>query len=267
MPGPPRGLPGAGRSAVLVALRDADRPLQVTEIVAAVGLGGGTVRFHLDRLLAEGLIRVEPVRSTSRPGRPALSYRAQPPTATGAADAYRLLAGVLADQVATGGTAACLQAGARWGAAALAGLPRRPGRSPHSWGGAVTSLLAVLRDGGFGPEVRGEHEVRLHTCPFGDLARARADVICTVHFGAIRTVLRHGGEPFPGLKLVPAPDGSQPCRLLLAAPGSRREPVPFQDRHQLGTGRHGAESDAALTTDTGGAEQVGDRGRREPHQQ
>ena len=106
MPGPPRGLPGAGRSAVLVALRDADRPLQVTEIVAAVGLGGGTVRFHLDRLLAEGLIRVEPVRSTSRPGRPALSYRAQPPTATGAADAYRLLAGVLADQVATGGTAA-----------------------------------------------------------------------------------------------------------------------------------------------------------------
>ena len=217
-----RGTDGVSRAAVLTALRAASLPLTVTDLAAEVGRSVNAVRFHLDRLVDDGLVRAVPERSDGRPGRPRLRYRAMPPEAVEAVASYRLLAGLLAEQVvAAGGAEAALETGRRWADGILdqpAGRPPEqdpPAAGPVPAADRVAELLHLLDEGGFAPRAVDDGGVlELHACPFMDLARERSDVVCTMHLGLVRRLLERWGLP-SGALLTPVLDGSGPCLVRL----------------------------------------------------
>lgn len=105
---------GSSRAGVLKVLRDRGDLMRVEDLAEAVSLSLSAVRFHLDRLIADGLVRTskEP-RQT--PGRPRVMYQAVPEEAVDDGAAYRHLAILLADELAgRGGAVAGEAAGRAW---------------------------------------------------------------------------------------------------------------------------------------------------------
>src|SRR5512142_1962190 len=90
---------GSSRAGVLKVLRDRRVLMRVEDLAEAGNLSLSAVRFHLDRLIAEGLVRTakEP-RQT--PGRPRVMYQAVPEEAVDDGAAYRRLAMLLATELA-----------------------------------------------------------------------------------------------------------------------------------------------------------------------
>ena len=165
-----------------------------------VGLHPNSVREQLDQLVAAGLIERQAGAPTGR-GRPSLRYRAVP-TADEDAGPYRELARVLADELARAPHAAesATAAGDRWGRALVADRP--PAHDPTE---ALQRLVSLLDDAGFAPEPvdSPEQPIRLRRCPFGALARDRADVVCRVHLGLMQGALRELDAPLEALRLQP----------------------------------------------------------------
>jgi predicted ArsR family transcriptional regulator len=201
------------RSALLVALRAADRPMRVDEVAAAAGIAESTAQFHLSLLVSSGLAEREAARTGSA-GRPSWCYSAAA-TAVAAStstdpDSYRELARVLAAQLDgdAGAADAAREAGRRW-ADALPADGLRPADSPAAAIGALSDAFDRL---GFAPDrpsaapgrASGQSEIVLRACPFESVAREHRAVVCGVHLGlAERTAAAIGGgiaidgiEPF-----------------------------------------------------------------------
>src|SRR5664279_3687590 len=182
---------GSSRAGVLSVMRDRGGQLRVEELAEAVGLSLSAVRFHLDRLIADGLVRSarEP-RLT--PGRPRVIYQAMAEEAVDDAAAYRRLAALLADELALhGGSQAAEHAGRAWaeqlmkspadhGSQPVIPVAPRPSAEPISGAAAPESLrdvLAVLENGGFAPRVMdGGWTIELHRCPFEELMPGQSEV-------------------------------------------------------------------------------------------
>lgn len=184
------------RRQVLERLREAGRPVGSAELARDLGVHPNTVRFHLDSLLAAGLVqRVDGERGV--PGRPALRFAAVPGMDRAGPRRYgqlaRALAGAL-DGVPDGGERA-LEAGQAWGreAAAAAGEPAE-GRGDRPVG-ALLALLdeldfdPVLLDGGPG----GDRRVGLRRCPFLEVATTASSVVCPVHLGLMQGAVQVWG--------------------------------------------------------------------------
>ena len=143
---------GASRLRVLQALQAADQGLGVRELAADVGLHTNTVRMHLDRLVAEGLVRRQ-AQDRSEPGRPPLTFTAVASGFHGDRRAYRLLAEMLASFVAEkvpDSRTAAIETGRMWGHF----LTERPG--PYRRADRQRSLdvlTTILDDIGFAPEI------------------------------------------------------------------------------------------------------------------
>jgi predicted ArsR family transcriptional regulator len=222
------------RVAILRALGATDRPLGVRELADAVGRHPNSVREQLERLVDGGLV-ARIVESPGRRGRPPHRYRltdtglavAEPairehgpagsqPVRSGHAGAptdasvtadstdeaaYAELARILADALSRlGGIASAEAAGEAWGSA----LVGRAARRTHARR-AVRRLVAILDRVGFAPETttRPDAPVRLRRCPFLALARERRDVVCSVHLGMLRGVLRTLAAPLEAVALEP----------------------------------------------------------------
>jgi predicted ArsR family transcriptional regulator len=222
------------RRAILAALRNADVPLGVGELASALGRHRNSVRDQLRRLEAAGLVRISRGAPAGR-GRPALRYAAVPVPE----DPYRILAGVLADQVASSPDAAAASqaAGERWGRAAVSGRihaaaapgagpgPSLPGAGPGpsapgaTDATAVEALTGLLAEAGFAPEpvTPGAVELRLRDCPFLPIDHHRLPVVCGIHLGFIRGALRGLGSSLDAIAIEPfvRPD------LCVARIGSR----------------------------------------------
>lgn len=187
----------------------------VRELADAVDLHPNTAREHLDQLVAAGLVVRDTAQSSGR-GRPALRYLAQPEAGEEDPQAYRALAGVLANELAQRPDAptAATKAGERWGHALAYGLPSTP-----TDGDAVARLVSLLDDAGFAPEAPdgSGNTIRLRHCPFGTLARDRRDVVCAVHLGLMRGALHQLGAPLEAVGLEPFVEPS----LCLAHLGAR----------------------------------------------
>ncbi len=145
------------------------------------------------------------VRDTAPPigrGRPALRYAAETGSDEQDPAAYRALAGVLAEQVALlpDGVGAALVAGERWGRA----LAHEATGSVLATS-AIGRLVELLDAAGFAPQapVVDGGPIRLRHCPFGTLARDHGEVVCGVHLGLMRGVLRELDAPFDALRLEP----------------------------------------------------------------
>lgn len=188
-----RGLPAA-RAAVLGALRTAGGPMTVQQLAAKLALHANTVRFHLSRLVQDGLAQ-EDQGQPNGPGRPRLSYRAvaQAPDNDAGNQEYRLLAQILAGHLAASSAdpgAAARAAGREWGRHLV---ERRLPFDRPTTREVVTRVVRMLTELGFAPEPGTDGEIRLHHCPFRDIAERHPGVVCQVHLGLIQGALDEMG--------------------------------------------------------------------------
>ena len=167
---------------MLRILTDSEQPLGIAEIAERLDVHANTVRFHLDALVDNGQVRrVEPTRGA--PGRPAQMFTAVRRMSPDGPRQFRMLAGMLAHGLAgvPDGSRRARDAGAAAGSE-LAGAP--PGKE------AVDALIDFLDGLGFEPERTGS-EIKLHACPFLELAERDSAIVCQAHLGLMRGALRH----------------------------------------------------------------------------
>jgi predicted ArsR family transcriptional regulator len=187
------------RVRLLDALRRAGGPLDVRSLAEDSGLHVNTVRFHLDVLCRAGLAH----RDTDRPhgrGRPRAVYRAGHPA--GPADPYAVLAAVLAANWAP--TAAERAARAEDAGRAMAATRAAPTEVAGTAEEALDRVGALFTELGFEPEIDADGPVvRLHACPYREVAVEHPDVVCALHLGLLRGLLADDGAPLQVVGLHP----------------------------------------------------------------
>lgn len=193
---------GSRRVQVLGLLRSAGRSLSAAEVAEATGLHLNTARFHLDALVDERLAE-RASEPREHPGRPRILYSAEGPAP--GPRSYALLAEMLTGLVAslTDVGPAAVSAGQAWGRH----LIERPAPSEHvDAEEAVARLDRVLTAIGFAPEVRSSAdgaELRLHHCPFREVAEKHTDVVCSIHLGLMQGALGELQAPLAATSLEP----------------------------------------------------------------
>lgn len=208
---------GVRRQHVLDLLRATPEGMGVQALSERTGLHANTVRFHLDRLLADGLVERQ-ARERAEPGRPALTYTAAPVQDPAANRRnYRFLAEVLASYVA--GTAddpagAAVETGRTWGHHLTDGPAPFQRTSEQD---AVAELLRILGDVGFAPRLDADdpRRILLPHCPFREVAEAQREVICSLHLGLMRGALAEMRAPVTAERLLPFVEPSL-CEAHLA---------------------------------------------------
>jgi predicted ArsR family transcriptional regulator len=201
----------ASRDRVLAVLRQSAVPIGVAGLTAATGLSPNAVRFHLQRLLEMGAVGAATDPDRAGPGRPAVLYTALAAEATDAGAAYRLLAGLLADELSRSAPAtASVDAGRDWARSLAPHMNAAGGQEP------IVAMRDLFTLTGFNPKIRADRQtVELHRCPFFDLAAQRPDIVCGIHLGLVTELLADLGAP-QKVRLVPVLDGSGPCLVRLS---------------------------------------------------
>ena len=193
------------RRHLLRLLDDADAPLEVGVLADQTGLHRNTVRDHLEMLRRAGLVS-RAAEDRNRPGRPKMLYSAAPlETRSPGFEGYRFLAEVLASYMQANMTEPgkiAEEAGRVWGRH-LVERPQ-PFAEPDSVQ-VVDQIVMALAELGFSPEESAGEDgfnVKLHDCPFREVARARTDVVCGVHLGILRGMAEElgGAATITGLK-------------------------------------------------------------------
>lgn len=165
------------RAAILEALRGTTDGLDTSRLATVVGLHPNTVRWHLSKLQASGLVQSSPERRHHR-GRPAIIFRVTPEGVVAGRDEYRLLALMLTDALARHATA--YEAGAR------------RGRHLHE-ASPDASVAELLDHEGFAAEQTADR-IEMRRCPFAALAGDAPQVICGLHHGIIDGALAASGS-------------------------------------------------------------------------
>jgi predicted ArsR family transcriptional regulator len=209
------------RRRLVDALANADTGATTPGFTAAelgiqVGLHVTTVRFHLDQLVAAGLVESAVLREGGA-GRPRKVYSLSPGSLDDVDDraeigSLRLLSALLAQTLGDGASGHAItpaEAGRRW---ALEHVPAEPDSvpadTPGRWLGRVAQMIDVLQEWGYTPEVRTTKggrsaEITLAHCPFLELARANTAVVCGIHRGLISGSLAQLGETETRVSLEP----------------------------------------------------------------
>ena len=197
-----------------------DEPVDRDQAAAAAGIGRPLAAFHLDRLVAAGLLEVEYRRRSGRSGpgagRPAKFYR----RARGLdielslpARRYRMAAEIFAEGIDRRAGAAArdeVRSAARERGATLGAAQRVSGRSTtqRSRRAARRELLSVLAGEGFEPTDDGR-EIRLRNCPFDVLAAEHRDLTCSMNLALLEGVVAGLGDS--GLQAVARPVEGSCC--------------------------------------------------------
>lgn len=190
-------------------------PVSRDQVAAATGLPRHAVKFHLDKLVSEGLLETEFRRLSGRQGpgagRPAKLYRrAGCEISVSLPERHYDLAGqILAaaveqaagdgEPVMTAVARAAAAAGREIGARARADTRRTAGASPLE---AVAELLASQ---GYEPRLSGDRVV-LANCPFHALAQGHTELVCGMNLELIAAVAEALGHTDIEARLDPAPD-------------------------------------------------------------
>ncbi|TDQ50274.1 helix-turn-helix transcriptional regulator [Actinorugispora endophytica] len=189
----------------------AGEPDAVSREQAAEGVGvpAHTAKFHLDRLVGEGLLDVEFRRLTGRTGpgsgRPSKLYRrsARQLSLSLPERRYDLAARVLAtavDRAAGGGVP--LDEAVRDAAAAEG---RRIAAAGTASGGSELERAAdLLARNGYEPRLAAD-EVVLANCPFDALVREHTALVCGLNLALVQAAVDGIGCSGVGARLDPAP--------------------------------------------------------------
>jgi predicted ArsR family transcriptional regulator len=178
------------------------------EAAREVGVAPHTARFHLDRLVEEGLLAVEQRRLTGRTGpgagRPAKVYRrADGEVAVSLPDReYDLVGQVLAAAVERSLGGAGLEDSLVEEARAAG---RRDGTSYDGSGRELERSAGALAARGFEPH-RVDDGLVLRNCPFDSLAREHTALVCGVNHDYVAGVLEGLGCTQTCARLDPGRD-------------------------------------------------------------
>lgn len=197
-------------------LRAAPAPLGVAAVAERMGVHPNTVRFHLDALMAEGLVE-SGAEAPSGPGRPRTAYRARPGMDRGGARGYPLLARMLLSRWASADPAEARaeaeETGRAWGRLLVdepPTPPTPPTPEPPTAERAAARLVGLLDDMGFAPRPEGVSgpggppaRIRLEHCPFLELAEEYGRLVCPLHFGLMQGALSGLGAPLTATGLEP----------------------------------------------------------------
>ena len=187
-------------------------PVSRDQAAADTGLPRHAVKFHLDRLVDEGLLEVEYRRLTGRQGpgagRPSKLYRraAREISVSLPERRYELVGRIFADAIRD----------------AAAGQPIGPavthaaadaGRRVVATTGSA-SATDLLRSCGYEPRTVADRVI-LVNCPFHALAAEHTDLVCGVNLAFIRALTDELGLDNVDVRLDPAPDR---CCVTLQSP-------------------------------------------------
>jgi predicted ArsR family transcriptional regulator len=186
------------------------------EAAAAMGVARTVAGFHLDRLVADGLLTTEFRRLTGRQGpgagRPAKLYRRAEGELSVSLPARqydlaaRLLAAAVSKATTTGTpvgealTGVALERGRELGTRAREAAGKRPRRRA-----LLDAVLAVLDEQGYEPRVQGS-EVVLANCPFHALVDEQRDLVCGMNHDVLCGMAAAVGEEVLAARLEPSDD-------------------------------------------------------------
>lgn len=187
----------------LANLGNEDGGMSAAALAELLELHVTTVRFHLEQLVAAGLVNVESRRGAGA-GRPTKMYTVAPGRLDigAASEAYRILLELLTEAFASANAGTVLtpeQAGRRWAQNRIPASGEQPASTAGSWLAKVGHMLDHLSDWGYAPEVvtidNGHTvEITLQECPFLELAHTNPQVVCGVHRGLIAGSMEQMGE-------------------------------------------------------------------------
>ena len=203
-----------------------DAAVSRDEAAAGVGVARHTAKFHLDKLVDEGLLVTEYRRLTGRQGpgagRPAKLYR---PSAAEVAVSlpdrdYEFAGRLLAEAVTraeTGGTAVGEAVRAVSEEAGRRLAESSSGRRRRGDAGALEAVLEVLAACGFEPHLSpggGARTVVLRNCPFHRLAQTYPGLVCGMNHAFVSGVVAGMGAAHLTARLEPSADR---CCVLVDA--------------------------------------------------
>jgi predicted ArsR family transcriptional regulator len=207
-----------------------DRPVGKDEAAGALGLARSVATFHLDRLVADGLLATEYRRLTGRTGpgagRPAKLYRRADREIAVHLPArdYGLAADLLATAVSSAaeGTPvddALAGAAAARGREMAAEVARRlpPQPAPAA---VVDAALEVLDEKGYEPHRQGD-EVAMANCPFHALAEHHRDLVCGMNLDLLASLTGALPAGLLAARLEPSDDACCVRVTVRAGPAGR----------------------------------------------
>lgn len=210
------------RQRMYAFIRRAGRPVTRDEAAESVGISRKLAAFHLDKLVAVGLLSASYAQPSGlrRVGRAPKVYEPADMDVQVSIPQreHALLAGLLIDAVKSqepresGRDAAVRVAGGRG---------RALGEAARDRGGRIGAERALTRAGemlerhGFEPARVAPDRMRLRNCPFHPLAADEPDLVCAINHAFIAGFLRGLGADTVGAVLAPRPGA---CCVELGAP-------------------------------------------------
>jgi predicted ArsR family transcriptional regulator len=206
-----------------------DEPVGRDDAAEGLGISRELAAFHLDRLVAGGLLEAEYRRRNGRTGpgagRPAKLYRrAARDIAVSLPDRrYEVVAEVFAEALDRLGSRSGLEAvadvaraqGTEVGLEARADAGARAGHDRLK-----ARLVEVLGTAGYEPEVDpGSGTVRLRNCPYDALAETHRDLTCGMNLAWAQGIV--GGLADRRLEAELAPTPGHCCVVFEDVPGSK----------------------------------------------
>lgn len=199
-----------------------DAPLGREEAATRAGVAAHTARFHLDRLVDEGLLEVEYRRLTGRSGpgagRPAKLYRRTPREISVSLPPreYDVLSRILATAVAAAATTS----------EPVGDIAARVAREEGSAfgeelgldGEELARVAAALAAGGYEPRLL-DGEVRAHNCPFHRIAQEQTELVCSLNLAYVTGVCEGLACTTSDPVLEPTPGH---CCVVVRTRGERR---------------------------------------------
>lgn len=203
------------RRAIFIAVRESGDPMTSSGVAALFGIHANVARHHLDKLAADGYLRVTHRRQLDRQGpgagRPAKCYEATAKVIdlhfpSRRADVLIELLLRVIDRVGSEGLASVAEQVGREYGEEIAAEIGTPGESGYDE--AVKAVAEAMTGIGFhmSPDLDG-HRLLTSVCPFGDAANGHPDVVCSLDrgmVGGLFTRLSQGCEPI--LHPTPAED-------------------------------------------------------------
>jgi predicted ArsR family transcriptional regulator len=195
------------------------------EAAEATGISRGLAAFHLDRLIADGLLVADYRRLTGRTGpgagRPAKIYRRSDLELSFSVPRrnHELLARLFAQAMSAtpsdtpldGLLVAAREFGISLGVEARRAAGARPGRQR-----LLEAAVAVLQDNGFEPRAEGNASLVLGNCPFVPLAREYVDLVCQANLALMEGLT--SGLGIKGVEAVMEPQPGRCCVMFRPAP-------------------------------------------------
>ncbi|GAB3973812.1 helix-turn-helix domain-containing protein [Plantactinospora veratri] len=189
-----------------------DSPVGREQAAAGAGVAHHTAKFHLDKLVADGLLDAEYARPPGRggpgAGRPAKLYRraARDISVSLPDRRYDLAGHVMAEAITTAARdqipiMEALRAAAAATGRSLAGAAadEDPGA-----GGPIERVSDLLSSNGYEPRI-ADGIITLANCPFHNLAQTYTELVCGMNLGVIDALLDGLGGTELRARLDPGP--------------------------------------------------------------